>query len=328
MFGIPQGMINQYSEYDYEDDQYDEDIPVFEQYDDASYVENEAYEPQEESELEPQHGPSQTGLSQAWADLQSKLESGQLSGSEMDRANSYIFTDAQHNPYIDSSRALDVSASMEIGMKLYQQGKIKEAILCFESVAQDSHGQEHDEAWRMLGVCHAENDEDKRAIVCLNRCLDCDPYNLDALLALGTSYVNEQNSLKALETLRTWLEHNPRYQNLNYSAHEDAYSDGTQMDELNQMILAAMIHDPSDIEVKVLLGVLNNVSMDYQGAIDSFSAACAMRQEDYSLINKVGRSISVNTFYTNTLLKYFCMMTSLKSLLSLKLNIMHHQTCN
>ena len=36
------------------------------------------------------------------------------------------------------------------------------------------------------GVCHSENDEDKKAIISLRRSLDEDPYNLDSLLALGT----------------------------------------------------------------------------------------------------------------------------------------------
>ena len=47
------------------------------------------------------------------------------------------------------------------------------------------------EAWRMLGQSHAEHDEDRRAIACLERAVEEDPYNLEALLALGVSYVNE-----------------------------------------------------------------------------------------------------------------------------------------
>lgn len=36
------------------------------------------------------------------------------------------------------------------------------------------------------GTCHAENDEDKKAIVSLRRSVEEDPYNIDSLLALGT----------------------------------------------------------------------------------------------------------------------------------------------
>ena len=72
---------------------------------------------------------------------------------------------------------------------MFNSGNVHEAILAFEAGVQVDP--EHAEGWRMLGACHAENDEDKKAIVCLRRAVDADPYNVDALLALGTSYVNE-----------------------------------------------------------------------------------------------------------------------------------------
>jgi peroxin-5 len=230
---------------------------------------------------------SKQGLDSAWGDLQARLQTGELSGQVEAKAD-YNFVNAQENPFMDATRQepLNIAEAMERGMKLFREGKIRDAIMCFESVVQDSAGSEHDEAWRMLGACHAENDEDKRAIYCLNKCLDCDPYNLEALLALGTSYVNELDSVKALETLRTWVAHNPRYQGLDSGA-LDAYSDGTLMDEVTQLMLMVSAHDPLDIDVKIVLGVLYNVSLDYDGAIDCFTQACGMRPGDYSLLNKV-----------------------------------------
>ena len=50
------------------------------------------------------------------------------------------------------------------------------------------------------------------------------------ICCLGTSYVNELDSVKALETLRAWITHNPRFQGLKVTA--DEYSDGTLMDEV------------------------------------------------------------------------------------------------
>ena len=61
------------------------------------------------------------------------------------------------------------------------------------------------EAWRLLGQSHAENDCDPQAIVCLERAVERDPYNLPALLALGVSYVNELDHNKALENLQAWV---------------------------------------------------------------------------------------------------------------------------
>lgn len=230
-------------------------------------------------------GPSREGYNQAWQDLQSKLQSGELGGDAKSKS-AYEFASAQDNPNIVSGKPVDINNMMESGMKYFREGRIKHAILCFESVVQDSAGAERDDAWRMLGMCHAENDQEKEAIYCLNRALDCDPYNLDALLALGTSYVNELDSVKALETLRIWVAHNPRYQGLDANV-VDEYSDGTLMDEVMQLMLAVAAFDPIDIEVQVVLGVLYNVSLDYSSAIECFTKACAMRPEDYSLVNKV-----------------------------------------
>jgi peroxin-5 len=125
---------------------------------------------------------------------------------------------------------------------------------------------DHAEAWRMLGVCHAENDEDKKAIVCLRRAVEADPYNVDAQLALGTSYVNELDSVRALEALRSWVTHNPLFQvrsihclplrgGVPFNTYNtlcactpcspvqgvrieaDAYSDGSLMDEVVHLML-------------------------------------------------------------------------------------------
>ena len=66
----------------------------------------------------------------------------------------------------------------------------------------------------MLGLSHQEHDEDRKAILCLERAVEEDPYNLDALLALGVSYVNELSSESALRTLKLWVEHNPSFQGM------------------------------------------------------------------------------------------------------------------
>lgn len=81
-------------------------------------------------------------------------------------------------------------------------------------------------------------------IDCLRRAVEFDPYNLDALLPLGTSYVNELDSIKALETLRAWVFHNPRFHGLKVA--DDGYSDGSLMDEVQQLMLAASEWAPED----------------------------------------------------------------------------------
>lgn len=274
--------------YEYTDDneQYHED-DILHINDDNVMIDN--------TDLE-EFGPSQQGLNQAWENLQNKLQSGEIIEGDVLNKVEYSFIEAQNNPFIESitTNNNNINDMMDKGMEYFKSGQIKNAILCFESIVQDNEGIENDEAWKMLGICHAENDEDKRAIYCYNKSLDCDPYNLQSLLALGTSYVNELNSIKALETLRTWVTHNPRYQNLDTSTF-DAYSDGTLMDEVTQLMLTVSEYDPSDIDVKIVLGVLYNVSLDYDSAIECFSQACSMKSSDYSLVNKVRQSVCIYT---------------------------------
>ncbi|KAG5189940.1 peroxin-5 [Tribonema minus] len=155
----------------------------------------------------------------------------------------------------------------------------------------------------MLGQSHAENDQDRLAIGCLERSVEADPYNLEALLALGVSYVNELDSARALRNLKAWVEHNPKYAGLELK--QDAYSDGTLMDEVMQLMRSAeqwdfvmqLMHsaeqwDTADADVKVVLGVLFNVSRDYDAAVGAFREALRLRPEDHSLWNKLGATLA------------------------------------
>jgi tetratricopeptide (TPR) repeat protein len=272
--------------------------------------------PLDENEQAPRHehttsvAPTQQGYNEAWNRVATNLESGVIGGVDLRQGKGeYQFTAPAQNPYMHRNTSAsgaqvsetdasttsaaeaaaieeeDISCLMQEGVEHYQAGRIREAVLCFEAVLQSAAGAQNDEAWRLLGACHAENDEDKRAILCLNRALDCDPYNLEALLALGTSYVNEADSVKALETLRTWVEHNPRFHGLQVP--QDEYSDGSLMDEVMQLMLAVAAFDPADLDAQVVLGVLYNVSSDYDNAAECFSRVLQQRGDDYALVNKV-----------------------------------------
>jgi peroxin-5 len=143
----------------------------------------------------------------------------------------------------------------------------------------------------MLGKCHAESDEDKKAILALQRAVDCDPYNLESLLALGTSYVNELDSVKALTTLKAWVKHNPAFSG--FEAKADAYSDGSLMDEVTQLMLAAADHSPQSADVHVVLGVLYNLSLDFSSAADHLNRALVLRAGGgYADKNKLGATLA------------------------------------
>ena len=104
------------------------------------------------------------------------------------------------------------------------------------------------------------------------------------------SYVNELNSERALRTLKLWVEHNPSFQSMEVVV--DAYSDGSLMDEVMQLMIsaqkAAIANGGDGGDVNIVLGVLYNVSRDYDSAVEAFQRALVNRQNDYSLWNKLG----------------------------------------
>ena len=88
--------------------------------------------------------------------------------------------------------------------------------------------------------------------LCFNLFSTCFTFSL---LALGVSYVNELNSERALRTLKLWVEHNPNFQSMEVVV--DAYSDGSLMDEVMQLMIsaqkAALAHGGDDSDVNIVL---------------------------------------------------------------------------
>jgi len=203
--------------------------------------------------------------------------------------NEYQFVDPAENPYMDHPHPFDK------GLKLFQEGKISESILAFE--AELHRNPENAECWQHLGIAHAENDKDNKAISALLRATKLNPDNRDAALALAVSYTNEMFRDEALDTLKAWLESHPEYQNIripspdfakdgyNFKSYHDSVTDG--------FIMAANLRpNEPDPDVQTALGLLFNLSMDYDKAVDCFRAALTMRPDDYQLWNKLGATLA------------------------------------
>lgn len=60
-------------------------------------------------------------------------------------------------------------------------------------------------------------------------------------------------------------------------------------DQVMQLMLQAQRWDATDADAHVVLGVLYNVSRDYDSAAEAFRRAIEARPGDHSLWNKVGR---------------------------------------
>ena len=237
-----------------------------------------------------QHTTTRNGSIQAWNILEENLQRGILTEDVNYTVTSdgRVYCFEHNNSYMDRDSKSDLEKLFETGMEFYKVGRIQSAIEVFEAIVQQANDNDSvniAESWRMLGLCHTENDEDKSAILCYIKAVDHDQYHLDALLALGTCYMNELDSTKALETLKAWVTHNPQFSGLEVP--QDEYSDGSLMDEVMQLMLAVANYAPGDINVQVVLGVIYNISSDYSNAVDCFRRALSKDPGNFNLLNKV-----------------------------------------
>ncbi|TNN69087.1 PEX5-related protein [Liparis tanakae] len=227
----------------------------------------------------------------------------------------YFHTD---NPYKDLPNAF------EEGQKKSREGDLQNAVLLLEgAVLQDP---QDSEAWQVLGTTQAENENEQAAIVSLQRCLELHPNNLPALMALAVSLTNTGMRNDACEALLRWLRHSPKYKHLmkgkailtgspnsqrkmstvpNVGRYESAL-----LPEVKELFLEAVQHnsDSIDPDLQTGLGVLYNLSSEFNKAVEAFNTALSVRPEDYLLWNRLGatlangdRSIEAVEAYTRAL---------------------------
>ncbi|KAH8420157.1 hypothetical protein KR009_006405, partial [Drosophila setifemur] len=234
-------------------------------------------------------------LQDEWRKLAEENEHPWLSeyNENMDAYKEYEFV--EENPMSDLENVF------EKGKEYLEKGDIPSAVLCFEVAAKKEP--ERAEIWQLLGTSQAENEMDPQAIAALKQAHDLQPENLEVLLSLAVCYTNEGLQNNAVRMLTKWLAVNPKYQHL-VADHPELQYEGTplassligasKLRDLQQIYLEAVCLNPTqlDAEAQEALGVLYNLSGEFDKAVDCFSSALQVSPQTAQTWNRLGASMA------------------------------------
>ncbi|CAO3563844.1 unnamed protein product [Mortierella alpina] len=223
-----------------------------------------------------------------WDSLQKDWEKHEATGlgyraSDM-RYQNYSFE--QNNPYVvaDSAKLMDLAA----------RGNLTESILALEAAVQKDATDAA--AWHQLGLRQQENERETMAIAALQKAVEANPKELNAWLALAVSYTNENCRVDAYDALQSWVENSDQYKGVLGSVQGGKGRSAQERHEyVTGLFLEAARTNPGenlDPDVQIALGVLFNVSEEYEKAVDCFRAALNLRPDDYMLWNKYGATLA------------------------------------
>nr|POF03186.1 peroxisome biogenesis protein 5 [Quercus suber] len=138
-----------------------------------------------------------------WANAYDEFLNEQVAARQRSDTSRGVYVFSDMNPYVGHPNPL------KEGQELFRKGLLSEAVLALE--AEVLKNPDNAEGWRLLGIAHAENDDDQQAIAAMLRAQEADSTSLEVLLALGVSHTNELEQAAALKYLYGWLRHHPKY---------------------------------------------------------------------------------------------------------------------
>ncbi|KAK9881763.1 hypothetical protein WA026_017282 [Henosepilachna vigintioctopunctata] len=238
--------------------------------------------------------------SNIWNGIQEQIKNVERTDEESEESNwvaDYQDELYEHYTYSEENPMSDINDPLEKGKQYLAAGDLPTAVLCFEAAVLRTP--QKSEAWFYLGRTQAENEQDPNAIAALKKCINLDPTNLPALMALSVSYTNENLYNQACETLFVWLKTNAKYAdlvlpNMILTGQVSSLLHPEKLKSVQDLFIRAAQRQPVDIdyEVQCALGVLFNLSGDYDKAVDCFNAALAVKPQDSRLWNRLGATLA------------------------------------
>lgn len=207
----------------------------------------------------------------------------------------YKFESEESNQFLDLPADQD---PYQIGLQLMENGaKLSEAALAFEAAI--NKNPQHVDAWLKLGEVQTQNEKEIAGITALEKCLELNAENSEALMTLAISYINEGYDNAAFATLERWI--STKYPQVAAKARqenpeitdEDRFTLHKRVTEL--FIKAAQLspeHANMDPDVQMGLGVLFYANEDFDKTIDCFRAALSIKPNDPVLWNRLGASLA------------------------------------
>lgn len=187
---------------------------------------------------------------------------------------------------------LENKSALEIGKEKLKMGDIPGAVMSFEAAVQQN--QDSAEGWYLLGTTQAENEQDLLAITALKKSLAIDPRQLEAYITLAAAYTNENMPTFAFIALLNWLKASPKYSDLVPQDIDPKAIDVKELENhVKSLYLKAAQLNPSQIDPDVQngLGVMFNISREYDKAVDCLRAAL-MVVSDAKLWNRLGATLA------------------------------------
>lgn len=212
--------------------------------------------------------------------------------------NNYWDTEAANGiskeySFSEGNVMLENKSALEIGKEKLKMGDVPGAVLCFEAAAQQQP--DSAEAWFLLGTTQAENEQDPSAITALKKSLEINPTQLEAYITLAAAYTNENMSKYAYISLLDWLKASPKYSDIFPQDVDPRKLDVKELEtHVKSLYIKAVQLNPNQVDpdVQNALGVVFNISQEYDKAVDCFKTALMVASDNAKLWNRLGATLA------------------------------------